>query len=74
VVAGSSASRRARCSKVGGTLSRCGGGCFAAGDCDGFESGVDAECAEEVTDVVPSRLGADVQLAGDLSGRVASLE
>jgi hypothetical protein len=35
---------------------------------------MDAECAEEVPDVVTHGLGAEMQLARDLSGRMASLE
>jgi hypothetical protein len=33
-----------------------------------------AECAEEAADVVTHRLGAEMQLASDLSGRTALLE
>ena len=35
---------------------------------------MDTECAEEATDVITGGLGADVQLARDLSGRTALLE
>jgi len=45
-------------------------GCGACGG-DGFESGVDAEGSKETADVVPDRLGAQVELGGDLLGRVA---
>jgi hypothetical protein len=43
-------------------------------NCNGFEARVSAKCAEYAPDVVPHRLGAEVQLGGDLVGRVPALE
>ena len=47
-----------------------------SGPCDGdsFESGVDAEGLKETADVVPDRLGAQVELGGDLLRRAALLQ
>jgi hypothetical protein len=41
---------------------------------NGLDAGVDAERPEQVADVVSNRLGAQVQRAGDLVGRVAPLQ
>lgn len=60
--------------RIDASLPRCGGGCVAARDCDSLESRVDAECPQEAADVVAHGLGAEVQLARDLSRRMASLE
>ena len=49
-------------------------GIVTARDCDCLESRVDAKCAEDASDVIAGGLGADMQLAGDLSGRTALLE
>jgi len=48
-------------------------GSYGPGDGDGFESGVDAERPEETADVVPDRLGAQMELGGDLLRRAALL-
>src|SRR6478735_3613806 len=50
-----------------------GGRCGAGGG-DGFQSGVDAERLKQAADVVPDRLGAQVELAGDLPRRTALLQ
>ena len=52
---------------------RSAGGCGPCGG-DGFESGVDTEGAKETADVVPDRLGAQMELGGDLLRRAALLE
>src|SRR5215203_454504 len=44
------------------------------GGCDSLEPGVDAEGAEEVADVIADRLLAEVELAGDLLRRAATLK
>ena len=49
-------------------------GVAATGGGDGFKSGVDAERPEETADVVPDRLGAQMELGGDLLGRAALLQ
>jgi len=41
---------------------------------DSFEPGVDAERPHQVADVVSNRLDAEVELLGDLRGRMASVE
>jgi hypothetical protein len=41
---------------------------------DGFEPGVHAECAEQMADVVPDRLRAQMKLLRDLLGRTSLLE
>ena len=41
---------------------------------NGLDARVDAERPEQVADVVSDRLEAEVELAGDLVGRVAPLE
>jgi hypothetical protein len=46
----------------------------AARDCDSLKSRVDAECPEEKAGVVTHGLGAEVHLAGNLSGRTALLK
>jgi hypothetical protein len=55
-------------------LPRCGGWYVTTRDCDSLESRMDAECAEEAPDVVTHCLGADMQLARDLSRRMALFE
>ena len=45
-----------------------------ASDRDGFEPGVDAERPQQVANMIPHCLGAQVELLRDLLGRAASLE
>src|SRR5215203_4228292 len=59
--------------RVAGGLARRSAGCSAGGS-DGFESRMDSEAPKDVADVVPDRLGAQVQLGGDLLGRAALLQ
>jgi hypothetical protein len=46
----------------------------AARDCNGLEPRVHAERLQDVTDMIPDRLDAQVQLASDLRGRASLLE
>src|SRR5262249_46581333 len=57
-------------SQLGSSRASLGSG---AGGSDGFESGVDAEGCEETADVVLDRVGAQVQLGGDLLRRATLL-
>ena len=45
-----------------------------ASDRDGLEPCVDAERSQQVPNMIPHRLGTQVQLLGDLLGRAAPLE
>ena len=49
-------------------------GCDVPGCSDGFESGVDAESPKEAANVVPDRLGAEMELGSDLLRRAALLQ
>ena len=49
-------------------------GCCGPGCSDGFESGMDAEGPKKTADVVPDRLGAQVELGGHLLRRAALLQ